>query len=82
VAAAQAILRGSEEAPSSDPGDAGLALDSADAVLRRMEESGFVSEAAVLRRDHVHPLRKRIAAGTDIPSPPSASAAQSEPPTP
>jgi tetratricopeptide (TPR) repeat protein len=82
VAAAQAILRGAEEAPSSDPGDAGLALDSADAVLLRMEESGFVAEASALRRDHVNPLRKRIAAGTSTPSPPSASAVQSEPPTP
>lgn len=82
VAAAQAILRGAEAAPSSDLRDAGLALGSADAVLLRMEASGFVAEAIVLRRDRVNPLRKRIAAGTHIPSPPEPSAAQSEPPTP
>jgi len=82
LAAAQAILQGTAEASSSEPEDAGLALDSADAVLLRMEESGFVAEVAALRRDHVNPLRKRIAAGTDIRSPPEASAAQSEPPTP
>jgi tetratricopeptide (TPR) repeat protein len=80
--AAQAFIREAEEALSAEKPRAEAALAEAEGVLLRMEDSGFVAEAALLRRNHVNPLRKRVAAGSDSPRSSAVSPADPVPTTP
>jgi tetratricopeptide (TPR) repeat protein len=65
-AAARALLEGKLGDGVPDPLAAAAALDAASLALARMEAAGFVTEAAVLRSDRITPLRKRVAAGSDV----------------
>jgi len=82
VTAAQAYIQESDQPESGGILRAEAALAEAEGVLLRMENVGFGADAALLRRNHVNPLRKRVAAGTDSPSTSAVSPAASPPMTP
>lgn len=80
--AAQLLFRAAKSTSSVEKTPAEAALAEAEGVLLRMERGGFVGEAALLRRNHLNPLRKRVAAGSDSPKAPAVNPAVVAPDTP
>lgn len=82
VTAAHELLREAEGTSLVEKPRVEAALAEAEGVLERMEESGFVADAAMLRRNQLNPLRKQVAAGSDSPRAPAVGPAKSSPATP